>query len=483
MADLISYRYKSSEPEGKYVHTIYDNDPRIKNLMSGGDVEFNRPIPPSTPPSSVVYNPDGTRSKVDQYYEKNAPMSEQDIARKEIETREEFLKRQQAAIDSINNMYVGIINRAKEENQGRLGSANTINALSGQRGTPSGSANIQKTEQKNRAVLDSIDAEKQNKITLIMDKYAKDLTDELKYQQQLRREDTQNWLDYMAGKEEKDKARGLAMRSDLITQRVSPDLITDDQWSQMADASGYSVDEFKALYNAEYKNSQDEWVKNEQDRLRQIQLDNQNIEKGNIDIQNAKSAQAQQKAQFDNDLKLKGFEYVSDPKKLKNLKADEIVKLTDPNGQERIYKVPKGMSELELYEAKKQIDAKYKTSGGGSGGGTGTYPKGFDSAVKAGITNLQKGEKWGTVFDRIKNQFPDMDDNTIDKALGPEWRTEGAFEEWKAKQYKQGTQTEWQTQAPVWEWLASEEALNMTDEQKKQEIMANGFNPEDFGIY
>lgn len=35
----------------------------------------------------------------------------------------------------------------------------------------------------------------------------------------------------------------------------------------------------------------------------------------------------------------------------------------------------------------------------------------------------------------------------------------------------------------VWQWLASDEAAALSDEEKKQEIMANGKNPEDFGIY
>lgn len=37
--------------------------------------------------------------------------------------------------------------------------------------------------------------------------------------------------------------------------------------------------------------------------------------------------------------------------------------------------------------------------------------------------------------------------------------------------------------ATVWSWLSSPEAQAMNDEAKKQEIMANGKNPEDFGIY
>lgn len=111
------------------------------------------------------------------------------------------------------------------------------------------------------------------------------------------------------------------------------------------------------------------------------------------------------------------------------------------------------------------------------------FPKGFWTAIKVGISLLQKGEEWGTVFDRLKMQFPNISDEKLDKALGVEWRDEGAFEKWKSKQYKVTPTRQFELESTVWQWLSSKEALNMSDEQKKQEIMLAGFNPEDFGIY
>ena len=59
---------------------------------------------------------------------------------------------------------------------------------------------------------------------------------------------------------------------------------------------------------------------------------------------------------------LQGFRKLQ-PSQLVGLEEEDILRM--PNGD--IYEKPKGMSELELYEAKKQIDAKYKTTGGGGG--------------------------------------------------------------------------------------------------------------------
>lgn len=111
------------------------------------------------------------------------------------------------------------------------------------------------------------------------------------------------------------------------------------------------------------------------------------------------------------------------------------------------------------------------------------YPKGFWAAIKAGVSSLQKGEKWGTVWNRVKTQFKGVKNEDIDKALGPEWRDAGAFEKYKQAQYKQSNPAKYQQQAGVWSWLATPEAQGMSAAQKKQEIMGAGFNPDDFGIY
>ncbi|MEA3272532.1 MAG: hypothetical protein U9P90_02585, partial [Patescibacteria group bacterium] len=63
------------------------------------------------------------------------------------------------------------------------------------------------------------------------------------------------------------------------------------------------------------------------------------------------------------------------------------------------------------------------------------------------------------------------------------WAKSGAFEEWKSKQYKQTQPRQFEIESGVWAWLASPEAMNMSDEQIKQEIMSAGFDPNDFGYY
>lgn len=77
-----------------------------------------------------------------------------------------------------------------------------------------------------------------------------------------------------------------------------------------------------------------------------------------------------------------GYVYISDPSQLKELSPDQIIKIPNASGVDDIYKIPEDMSELEIYEAKKKIDAKYKT---GEGGGTTVNEK---QATQEMITQL-----------------------------------------------------------------------------------------------
>lgn len=62
--------------------------------------------------------------------------------------------------------------------------------------------------------------------------------------------------------------------------------------------------------------------------------------------------------------------------------------------------------------------------------------KAFDSAISDGIKQLQSGENWGTVWERIHARFPDVPGVLIDQGLGTEWREAGAFE--RLEQKKRG---------------------------------------------
>ena len=74
----------------------------------------------------------------------------------------------------------------------------------------------------------------------------------------------------------------------------------------------------------------------------------------------------------------------------------------------------------------------YKTTGWG--GGANNLPTGFEAQVQKAVTDLQQGESWGTVFNRMKTFFPTVSDAQIDMALGKDqWSQPGAYEKFKGK--------------------------------------------------
>ena len=56
----------------------------------------------------------------------------------------------------------------------------------------------------------------------------------------------------------------------------------------------------------------------------------------------------------------------------------------------------------------------------------------FWAEIDSGKNELQQGETWGNVWNRIKTQFPTVPNNVIDNALGVSWKEPGASEKFKA---------------------------------------------------
>lgn len=67
-----------------------------------------------------------------------------------------------------------------------------------------------------------------------------------------------------------------------------------------------------------------------------------------------------------------------------------------------------------------------KSTGNNSGG----MSTKFWEEVDAAKNELQQGEPWGSVYGRLKLQFPDASNETIDQALGTQWREPGAYQAW-----------------------------------------------------
>lgn len=74
-----------------------------------------------------------------------------------------------------------------------------------------------------------------------------------------------------------------------------------------------------------------------------------------------------------------------------------------------------------------------QTLGASGSGGGGTSSSAFRSALQRGRDDLERGYSWGSVWDRIRDQFPEVSNEKIDTGLGTDWREGGAYERWSGK--------------------------------------------------
>ena len=308
------YQESIQRPEGYF----NDNSTPANDITTADNSSTGTNIP------KVKYNSDGTRSVLDTLMEENKPLSKAEFEAQNAQTKSEYSKMLQDRISAIENMYVGIISSANERGKDKLGSANVINALAGQRGSASGARNIDEVNKANNDIMQNILAEKQSKIQSIMDQNYKDQSESLAKARELRQTDLGKYIDYL-GQSEKDKiTKNQKMRADLIAGGIKLEDIDNDTLKAMADSAGYSVDQFKALYNSELKGNQDKFVKDEQKRI--------------AELAKTEAETAKLKAEADpvqKQLLAKGYTPITNPKDLQGLTEQDIIRIG-----EDIYRKP-----------------------------------------------------------------------------------------------------------------------------------------------
>jgi hypothetical protein len=91
----------------------------------------------------------------------------------------------------------------------------------------------------------------------------------------------------------------------------------------------------------------------------------------------------------------------------------------------------KWVYEQSVAAAQRKFDNDLKLAKPGTNNGASDTK--FWSAITSGKNELQQGEPWGNVWNRIKQQFPNASDTEIDNALGVSWRLPGAYQSFKDK--------------------------------------------------
>ena len=270
------------------------------------------------PDTTVTYNTDGTRKETTEdeiaaYYANKKPKTPEEIAAEEERIRQRRLEQQQAEIATIEQMYSGIMDQIYRDNTRRLGSSYNITALTGERGSPSGQAETNKTKAYNQSIVDAKLAEKQAKISQIMSDYQTKINDDILKATELRTKDAEAWLEYQSKEADRIRSNAAELRKNFITAGMAPEEIDDATWKMIADAGGYTVEQAKALYKAEYDSQQAAFVAAEQEKLAREEKARLENEKTKAETEKILSDAQSSQEEKERLLISKGYVYMSTP--------------------------------------------------------------------------------------------------------------------------------------------------------------------------
>ena len=320
-------------PDG---YQIFKRDPKVARNIDGLTAEEM-----SAQSGAVTYNEDGTRELTEEeqaeadYLESIRPRTPEEIAEEERLARERNLERQNEAISSIDTMYDNLLADIAEDNRSRTGSGAAINALSGQRGSNSGAAAADRIEDKNQDVVDANEAERAAKISQIRGNYEDKIDQDILNATALRKQDAQAYLDYEATKVERGKADSAELRKNFLNAKISPEEMTDEEYKLIAEAGGYTIEEAKLMYEADYNTAKDEFLANESKALAELNKTNAETDKIKADTEKSKAdanAKSQENIMIDN-----GYTYIDNYEDLQ--KAKDEGRAVEIQG--RSYLIPK----------------------------------------------------------------------------------------------------------------------------------------------
>jgi len=356
----------------------------------------------------------------------------------EAAIRKSMQEQAQARIDAINQRYEGIFAQERINGEGRQGQTRSVNSRSGTLGSDFGEQQMAKTDDYNKKVMDTYSQEKANEIAAVFDKFDQRANEEIQNKRTEYLGAFKENLDYL--KEKQGEARTdfeTIAKSGLLK---SLDQLSDEDMNKLLTQTGYSKMTLESVFNASKPKAQQIDYKIEKLGDGSVLFYGQDPTTGqmvtkkfdfdvpaNYDLkfatdgtpllynkatQELKVADGFKQGQFadsknDAAMTLKGYSYVKTPAERDALKAQGYEIITNADG--RTYaKAP----------AKKAGKAS-SGSGGGSGSGGKLTPeeKAFQTALAKQRTALANGASWGTAWDTMKNNYPDIANKKLDTML------------------------------------------------------------------
>lgn len=161
--------------------------------------------------------------------------------------RREIERMFRAEIDATNDIYDQLLEEARIQGEGRLGSQRAGAARGGILGSDFAGSQKKKVQDYNTAIAKSINAERQAKISSIMGFARESASNEIARQTLAQQQGAQSYLAYL-GEAEKNKTNNInAVASALLTQGVDPSQIPDEL-EQIAGDLGTTTENILATY-------------------------------------------------------------------------------------------------------------------------------------------------------------------------------------------------------------------------------------------
>lgn len=229
--------------------------------------------------------------------------------------RKQKIAQFQAEIDATNQIYSNLIAKAQVEGQGRVGQQRAISARSGLINQPRGEAQKEQVLDYNRGIESDIAARQQLAITSIMTEAQNRADEEIAQREQAKRLGAEQYLQYLAGTEERKSKNASAVLQGLLAQGLTLEDIAPEQFTQIANSLRMTPQELTSVYEGELAKAQAAAEQAEYERLKAERAYNLDVEKYNLDVAKENNLNSREGLKLNFDIQKFNKQYELDSKK------------------------------------------------------------------------------------------------------------------------------------------------------------------------
>lgn len=161
------------------------------------------------------------------------------------------LRLYQTEIDATNQIYDQLLNQARLEGQGRIGSQRAISARGGILGSDFSVAQKQKVQDYNTGIERGIQSERLAAIGAIMGNVRSSVRDEMEAKRTARQQGAENYLAYLSASGERKENNLSLLAQDFVAQGVDPNELDPQELGAIAKEAGTTTKDLLARYSRE----------------------------------------------------------------------------------------------------------------------------------------------------------------------------------------------------------------------------------------